>query len=163
MTTKNKLTDAQLKRMKDEYMQYKNPTQIAKAVRCARTTVVHHIKKWDVEREMKKAELFQTMSEAKQVEFTNMTQATITIMNRALAGLANRTEEPTMREAVMASDILATLDKITRLDDGNPTDIISKDKALSIIEVKRKIASDPFSVTYNPEELDEAIKEDDQQ
>ena len=138
--------------MKALYMEYKNPSQIAKACRCSRSTVVHHIKKWATERELKRAELFQTMSEAKQVEFTNMTQATITIMTRALAGLANRAEEPTMREAVMASDILATLDKITRLDEGNPTDIISKDKPLTIVEVQKAIAQDPFAIPYTPEE-----------
>lgn len=75
-----------------------------------------------------------------------MTEATIKILSKALNHLATRDIPPTMQEARMASDIMSSLDKITRLDEGNPTDIISDDKPLTITEVQKKIAKDPFAI-----------------
>ena len=140
-----KITDEQLERGKTLYMEYKSVTEIANTLSLPKSTIHYWTKKWSPERELKKAELFAQMHEIKKVQFTEMTSATVTIMQRALTDLAKRSKSPSMSEARTAASILETLDKITRLDEGNPTDIVSDiNIPLTVEAIKKKVALDPF-------------------
>ena len=143
-----KYSDKQLAKAKQLYMEYQSLDEIERRTKIPRGSVYHHVKsKWKDEREMNKAELFAQMTATKKVHFTNMTSATIKILTRALEDLANRDQAPTIVEATKAAEIMNTLDKITRLDEGNPTDIVSnQEKPMTIEVIKEKIALDPFSV-----------------
>lgn len=137
---------AKLELAKKSYMEYDSLNVMSQKSGIPKSSLQHHVKKWKAEREMQRAELFAAMSATKKVHFTNMTQATITIMEKALTNLATRKEAPTMQEATKAAEIMSTLDRITRLDDGTATDIISNNEAPLTVEViKEKIALDPFS------------------
>lgn len=129
------------------YMDYVPVAKIAREVGASRSTLQYHVHEyWRAERELKKAELMQALAESKSVEITSMTESAITIMKKALLELANREKAPTITEATQASNILMQIDKITRLDESKPTDIVSNsDKPLTIIEVQKKISLDPFA------------------
>lgn len=152
-----KLTKRQLESIKQMYMEYKNPSEIAKAFNIARNTVNYHINQnsWHAERKLRESEVFSSFNDAKKVDFVKMTQSAAIIMQRSLENLATRNEPPTINEANRAADILKTLDNILRLDDGKPTDIVENtEKPLDDKELKEKLAKDPFS---NVEKDDEKI------
>ena len=154
--------EEKLKKAKALYMQYISRNAIAEKAGIPASTVYHHIKtKWRDERELMKAELIAQMTESKKANFTKMTSASIEILQRALTTLAKRGEAPTMQEACKVSEIMSTLDRITRLDDGDPTDIISnQEKPLTIEVLKEKIAKDPFEAVEYKELKIEKDKEE---
>jgi hypothetical protein len=147
MTKPKRLSKEQLSHAKRMFMNYESITQIAKSMEVARSSIQYHVKNsWDAEREMNKAELFHQLASTKKVHFTNISDAALKIMTRAIEDTANRSGEITLREAQTAAAILETIDKITRLDEGTPTDIISnQEKPMTIVEVQKKIALDPFA------------------
>ena len=136
-----------LEKAKALYMQYETLSEIGRKLNMPKTTLHYHAQKyWNDERELLKAELFQTIASSKRAQFTNMTLSTVKILERALENLANRSEPPTMAEASKASEIMATLDKITRLDDDKPTDIFSsREEPVTIEVLRKKLARDPFA------------------
>lgn len=129
------------------YLAYEPLSEIARKLNVSKTSLHYHAQRyWNQEREMLKAELFQTMTEAKKTQFTSMTASTIKIMERALHELSRREKPPTILEAAKASEIMATLDKITRLDEDQPTDIISsREKPITVEALRKKLALDPFA------------------
>ena len=151
-----RLSDAKLKKIREDYMNYVPVSVIAERHGVARSTVIHHAgKKWADERGLLKAELYRNLSDSKQVDFNEITNNSITILKRSLAQLSVRSEAPTLKEALDASKILDILDKITRLDEGSPTDIISNhDKPITIVELQKKISIDPFAIEHKEEEED---------
>lgn len=147
MSTKltKKERESRLDAAKVLFMEYKSITEIAKLVGLPRTTIDHHAKThWEHERALQKAELFNALADSKRVDFSRMTQSAITVMARALQSLATRDRAPNVHEAKKASEILDILDKITRLDDSSPTEIIANEKPITIVELKKKMAVDPF-------------------
>ena len=144
--SKKRLSKSKLMQMRNDYFNYMSMNAIAEKYEVSRSTVKHHVdSQWKAEREMRKAELYQQLSDSKQVEFTDITNSTIKVLKRSLQYLAERTEPPTLREAVDASKILDILDKITRLDESKPTEIIgNQERPLTIESVKQKLALDPF-------------------
>lgn len=156
--TKPRANLAELEKCKKLFMDYVPISQIAQVVGIPRSTISYHAKKdWQVERDLVKAQLFQSLTDSKKVDFTRMTQSAITIMGKALQAMSVRPDPPTLREAQMAADVLNTLDKITRLDEGSATDIVAnQEKAMTIETVQQKIALDPFAIkTVGYKEIEE--------
>ena len=142
-----RLSVAILAKMRKSYMDYVPATVIAEQFNVARTTVMHHIhKKWEQERGLLRAELYANLTQAKQADFNDITTNTIKILKRSLAHLADRADSPTLKEAVDSAKILDVLDKITRLDEGTPTDIISGEKPIEIVALRKRLAADPFQL-----------------
>ena len=135
-----------LKKIREDFMNYVPISTLAVRYKVARSSINHHVTRgWEEERNLLRAELYETLSSSKQVDFNNITGNAISILKKSLANLANRKQSPTLKEALDASKILDVLDKITRLDEGNPTDIISNnDKTIEIIDLKKKMVNDPF-------------------
>lgn len=160
--SRSKVDPILLEKAKKMYMEYTPVSSISRHINVPKTTLQHYCTNyWHPEREMARAELFQKMTDTKRVDFARITEATICIMTRALQNLAARSEPPTMAEASKASEILSSLDKITRLDDGNPTDIISnQEKVLTVETIRKKLSLDPFDdmseATYKEIEDDSA-------
>jgi hypothetical protein len=142
------ISKAKLAAAKKDYMEYRSPNSIALKHNIPRSSLLYHITRyWKPEREMAKAELFQAMTDSKRVDFTRITESAISIMSRALHELATRVKPPTVNEAKQASEILNILDRITRLDEGNPTDIQSnQEKPMTIEVIQEKLKNDPFLV-----------------
>jgi hypothetical protein len=152
---------AKLDKAKALYLEYSTQTDITKQTGIPRSTLVYHIRKdngWEYERNLARAELLSHVASAKKADFAKMTGSTITVLKRALSSLAIREEAPTVQEAKGAASILEVLDKITRLDDDKPTDIIQSDKPVTVVELKSKLKLDPFAGNVEEIEYEETDK-----
>lgn len=145
--------------MRNKYLCYTPVSKIAKEHGVNRTTVDHHVRtKWHQERELLRSELFANFAAGKQTEFVELSESSLTILRNGLSYLANRTEPPSVKEMAQIAKIFETLDKIMRLEAGDPTSITAE-KPLSIKEIKAQLKSaDPF----NTEEIEvvEFIEDD---
>lgn len=147
-------TKAQLTKAKNLYMLYNSVSEVAKQTKLARSTVTYHVKKddgWEFERNLLRAELLNKVQASRSADFAAMTSSTINVLKRALATLEAREEPPSVSEAKGAASILDILDKIDRLDQGSPTDIIQSDKIVTIGELQKKIRLDPFNTVEEVE------------
>lgn len=141
------------------YMDYCSVSEIARETGMTRTAVYNHIKKWSLEGDMLRAELMDKVVTAKQKDFANMAMSSIQIIGKALQDLANRDVPPTVAEAEKATRIFEALDRITRLDNGDPTEITSE-KPVSIKSIKGKMNMNPFKEITVEEIENEEAKED---
>lgn len=147
-----------LAKAKALYMDYQSLNEIEKQTGMNINSVKYHVREyWKRERDLNRAELFDLVTQTKKANFLAITDSTVRVMTRALQNLATRVEPPTIQEATKAAEILSTLDKITRLDEGKPTDIYDE-KPVSVIELQKKLQLDPFYKEIddaNYEEIDE--------
>ena len=139
--------------IREDYLSYMPVSQIAEKYGIPRTSLDYHVKsKWFTEREMLRSELFANFAAGKQTEFVNLSTNSLKILERGLGYLAQRSEPPTVKEMAQISKIFESLDKIMRLDAGDPTSITAE-KPLSIKEIKAQLsAADPF----NEENIEDA-------
>jgi hypothetical protein len=153
----DKIDPLVLEKARKAYMDYIPVTEIARELGLNRNSLQYHVdKKWRDDREISRIELLDYMLAGKKKDIMSMTNSSIKIIARALKDLADSAEPPSIRDAAKISGILETLDKITRLDDNKPTEIIS-DQALTTVEIRKKLMLDPFA----PKEVEfEEVKED---
>lgn len=142
----NSLSKAKLQSAKNLYMEYMSIRKIAAHIDCSASTIQYYIRKeWGEERELIRMEEQRNQQDAKKAQFTSIEETTIHILTKALKDLATRDRPPTMNEAKQASEIMNILDKITRLDKGEATEIVSnQDKALTVETIAKKLSLDPF-------------------
>ena len=153
MTKVSSLPKKKLNAIKEEYMQGASLTLLAEKHGVARTSLSYHANTyWKKELELRRAELFEQFSNSKKQNFIQMSDSAIKVMTKALRELAEREYPPTIREAKDATVILESLDKITRLDEGNPTEIVAE-KPVSIKDITAKLKLDPF---YTEGEIEDA-------
>lgn len=140
-----------------KYNEYQSVAAIADHLNIPRTTLTYHIRVdgWDTAREMRKAELYTMWSASKKQKFINMSSDAARIIQKSLNHLANRQEPPTPREAKDAVAILEALDKITRLDDGKPTEI-TEEKVMELKDIESIAEMIPFkskdTIVYKEED-----------
>lgn len=146
MSRNNKLSKAKLQSAKNLYMEYMSVRKIADHVGVSPGAIQYHInKRWAEERDLLRLEKQREQEDLKKAGFTEIEEYTVTIMKKALKDLAERDRPPTVSEAKQASEIMNILDKITRLDKGEATDIVSnQDKTLTVETIARKLKLDPF-------------------
>ena len=154
MMSKNKkfteLTQEEQDKARNDYLCYQPVSKIAKNLGVNRTTLDHHARKWHTERELLRSELFANFAAGKQTEFVGLSESSLSILKKGLDYLNNRTEPPSVKEMGQIAKIFETLDKIMRLEAGDPTSITAE-KPLSIKEIKAQLKSaDPF----NTEEIE---------
>jgi len=142
----NKLSKSQIISAKNLYMEYMSLRKIAAHVNCSVGAIQYYIKKeWADERDLIRLDNERDLQSAKKAQFNSIEETTIFILTKALKDLATRDRAPTMNEAKQASEIMNILDKITRLDKGEATDIVSnQEKALTVETIARKLSLDPF-------------------
>lgn len=152
-------SDELIEKAKKMYMEYQPMTEIAKATGINYKTVQYHATKknhcWRVERELSKADLLSQVSESKRGAFASMTLDSITVVQKCLATLA-KSDSITTTDAKKAMEILESLDRITRLDDGSPTEIVAE-KPVALETIHTIVASDPFELP-----APEATKDEDE-
>jgi len=140
-----KISKEILDQAKKMYMEYTPIKAIAEQLSVPRTSIQYHANnEWELERELQKAELFRTFTSQKKATMTKLSEHSLKIMMRALEAAARSDTPPTLREAQQTALILESIDKILRLDDNKPTEIIDS-KPVTTIELKKKLALDPFS------------------
>ena len=143
--TAKRYTEEEIAEAKKMYMEYETISEISRQTNITRQTITHHAKKWKAEREIMRADLLDRVISAKSADFANMTIAAINVMTRALTDLATREQAPSINEAKRATEILEVLDKITRLDHGEPTEITAE-KPIKRADIEAKFRLDPFNV-----------------
>lgn len=154
-----KVSEAKLKKAKKLYLDHHSISEVSRETGIARSTITHHVKKdngWEYERDLARAELINKIKSAKRSDFAQMTGSVITVLKRSLQTLAERDDAPTVQEAKGAAAILEILDKITRLDEGDPTEIIHSEKPVTVVELKSKLKLDPFADEIKEVEFENA-------
>lgn len=133
---------------KKQYMDNRSISDIARELDVPRTTLQNYVNaSWRSERVLKENQLTAELADAKRSSinkiFSSSYKGLVTWVNR----VTSSGYELRPHEAKTLLTIIESLDKITRLDDGNPTDIISETKPISIIEVRKQIMkADPFQI-----------------
>lgn len=135
-----------LVKAKELFMSYKTLKEIAEAVDMPYKTVQFHSAKWKKDRNLMKNELLRELTENKKTVLTSLVGNSLECVDRAIADLKNRKNPPSIKEARMLTHIVSEIDKILRLDEGEPTDIIAEHKPATIIELREKLKRDPFYI-----------------
>lgn len=153
--TFNNLEDKDKEAIKDRYLGGESIIALSEEYDIKRTSLQYYVNKnWKEEKALMEAELFQKFTTTKREAFLKMSDSSIKIIMKALEGISNREEPPTIAEAKKATEILESLDKITRLDEGKPTDI-AEERVMTAIEVRQKLGLDPFYKQSEPKVVEE--------
>lgn len=159
-----KLTDEDLAWAKAKYMKYETVKDIAAELNVPRSTLQYYVnEKWKKERQLSENEMIADFGSSRIAKLNLIAKHSSDIILKSLENLKNRDKPPTTMEARAAVTIFEALDKIMRLDKGNPTDIISETRPLTIVELKKEFEQlDPFQDTEDEiiEITDETSKED---
>ena len=135
-----------LKEAKTLYMDFKPLKEIASETGINYRTLLYHSKKWTGERNLVRNELLKEITDNKKTVLTSLTGNSLDCIDRAIKELKERRQPPSIQEARMLTNIVAEIDKILRLDEGSPTDIIAEHRPATIIELKEKLKKDPFYI-----------------
>lgn len=141
---------------KQLYMDYMPVSEISRITGIHRSTINNHVQsKWKEQRDLAKAQLFDELTDIKKAHFIKLTDSAIRVLGRALDHMAKQENPPTIREAKDAAAVMEALDKITRLDENKPTDIIREEKPITIVELREKMKIDPFADVPEAEIVDD--------
>jgi len=144
MARHEELDERLIEKARNSYMEYLPVAVIARELGLNRASVQYYVnKQWKAERELMKADLFTQLQEAKKADFSSMILSSTKIIKRCLESMANREEAPTTREAKNVAEVLEKIDKILRLDQGNPTEI-TEEKPADPAEIRKRLNMDPF-------------------
>ena len=135
-----------LKAAKAMFMDFKPLKEIAKVLNIKYRTLVYHKNKWEEERNLIRKEILRDLADNKRAILVNLTSNSLDCVDRAIEDLKKRDKPPTIHEARLLTNIISEIDRIIRLDDGEPTDIISEHKPSTVIELKAKLKKDPFYI-----------------
>lgn len=151
-----KHSDKKLEAAKRSYMSYEPVSKIARDLNIPRTTIQNHVnEKWKAERQILANEIIAELGETKAAKLSTLFSNGIDVIHAAIKDLHMRGTPPTMNEARAAVNVIEALDKIMRLDQGNPTDIIAETKPISIIELRKEIDElDPFLIGESDDKKD---------
>lgn len=109
------------------------------------TSIKYYIGRyWKEEREAKKSEMIEALTESKRAMMFEISKNGLKVLSKGLEDLANSTRKLTPAEMKQVESIITNIDKIVKLDDGNPTDIIDTMKPATVVEVREILKKDPF-------------------
>ena len=131
---------------KSMFMDFKPLKEISKVLGIKYRTLVYHKNKWEDERNLVRKEILRDLADNKRAILVNLTSNSLDCVDRAIEDLKKRDKPPTIHEARLLTNIISEIDRIIRLDDGEPTDIISEHKPSTVIELKAKFKKDPFYI-----------------
>ena len=131
---------------KKMFLDFRPLRVIAEECKINYRTLLYHSKKWERERDMLRNEILRELGDNKKTILIDLTGNALDLINRAVKDLKERQKPPTMHEARLLTNVISEIDKIIRLDDGSPTDIIAEQKPSTVIELKAKLKKDPFYI-----------------
>lgn len=148
MKVQTKLSKEQLAFAKKEYMRYRTVSEIAREMGVNRTTVQHHVNEsWKSERTLRRNELAAEFSESKAAIMNHTFSSSFKGVKSWVDKVTDPSYDMKPHEAKTLLSIIEGMDKIMRLDQGSPTDIISETKPISVVEIREKILkADPFQI-----------------
>mgnify|MGYP001296622799 CR=1 FL=1 len=128
-----------LEAAKKMFMDFKPLKQISSTLGIKYRTLVYHKSKWEEERNLVRKEILRDLSDNKRAILVSLTSNSLDCVDRAIEDLKKRDKPPSIHEARLLTNIVSEIDRIIRLDDGEPTDIISEHKPSTVIELKAKL------------------------
>ena len=131
---------------KKMFMDFKPLKEISTVLGIKYRTLVYHKNKWEEERNLIRKEILRDLADNKRAILVSLTSNSLDCVDRAIEDLKKRDKPPTIHEARLLTNIISEIDRIIRLDDGEPTDIISEHKPSTVIELKAKLKNDPFYI-----------------
>jgi len=160
-----KISDEKLAQAKDMYMKYVSVTEIASRLGLKRGSLKYHTGKWKSERVLRANETLSEFSDSKIALMANTFSDSFSAIQKWVAHKSKDPAELKPHEVKAMMSIITEMDKITRLDAGNPTDIIAETAPIDIIEVRKKILqADPFleeadfkEITNDKEDTEEDV------
>lgn len=160
------MSEEELARAKELYMEYIPVVEIARRLKLGRSSLQYYVNKtWRAEREIFSTSLLSEIADNKRAQITQVAATSIDLIIKALGDLGKK-DTLTAFDANTLCNVYEKLDKILKLDAGNPTDIIANQKPATIIEIRKRLAADPLSIGMEDaqivqEDLDEENNGDD--
>jgi hypothetical protein len=155
-----KASKEQLDKAKSLYMDYKPLSQVASAAGLTESGVRWHIDKkdgWRSERVLRSTQLASEFSEAKLNRMNSTFSNCFSSIEAWVKEKSARPQELKPFEIKTMMSIIQEMDKISRLDAGNPTDIIAETRPIDVKEVRAAIAAaDPFMIDADYKEIKDA-------
>jgi transposase-like protein len=148
---------------KDIYFKHEGgATYIARRLDLGRSQVQDWIdKQWRNERSIRDLETLQELKSKKTPQLMEILDKSGDIILRFLRDLLNREEPIKPWEMTYVFRAQESIDKVYRLEQNKPTEIIQEEKAIDAVELVKKIrATDPFSDLTQPEIIEEGSYEE---
>lgn len=140
-----KYTPDQLDMAKKMFMAYKSRKEICEATGIAVNTFPDYAKKWIPERDLLKSEMFSALADSKKRFFVDLAQNGLELLVRSIKDLNRSGETLAPRELKEIAAIITEIDKIIRLDDGKPTEIVESLKPATRESIIELLKTDPFN------------------
>lgn len=157
----NRIPKEVLEIAKNKYLEYEAVSDIAKDLNVPRLALQYHVtEKWKEERQLMENEVLREIGLTRATKLNLLVKDNLEILAKAVRALKNRDTPPTLKEAQAAANIFESIDKIMRLDKGNPTEILAETKPITIVELRNEVDSiDPF-YEADIKEITDEISED---
>lgn len=146
----HKSTEEDRNRAKQLFLSYASTSAISKELGVSQATVVkwRDDNDWETARKNADRELIDDTFSVKRVSLARITKVTTEQIERGLKVIADRFEAPSLKEMESLTNILANLDKISRLDSGRATENVAVQVGgnldLTVDKIKEMIMSEPF-------------------
>ena len=147
----HKFDEATLAKAKAMYMAFSTISDISTATAMPRSAVLYYAPKWRAERDRNKNEIIEALTDSKRNLMYSIAKAGLEILNKSMVELSKSKRMLTPREMSGIAAIVDNLDKISKLDEGKPTEILTEIKPANIVEMRALLNNDPFLQLEEPE------------
>lgn len=154
---RNSYTDEQLEAAKTLYLGYNTLSSISADTKISRASLLYYIPKWREERESLKSEIIDALSDSKKNLMYSIAKNGLEILGKSMEALSKSNRVLTAKEMIGITNIIESLDKITKLDEGNPTEILAEIRPATIVEVRKLLTNDPFLEVEDAQVIDPPV------
>lgn len=156
-TTVETTNEAQRELARNLYMSYQSRDEIVEKSGMSMSSLKYYIhKSWYKEREASKYQMVQALSDSKKKVLTSIVSDGLELVARSMKEWVRSGKVLTPKEADSISKIITDADKISKLDEGSPTDILGEIKPATYVEIReareRALELDPFHIASEIEE-----------
>lgn len=137
---------AKLEEAKKLYLNYNSRQVIMEKTGLSEHAVKYYVNTgWKDARDLRKHEVIEALSESKKALMVQISKNGLEVLARAMEDLKANPRDLGPKEIVQIAGVIADMDKITKLDDGAPTEIIADTKPATIVEIRKMLQKDPFA------------------
>ena len=137
------------------YLKYTPINSIVDNSKIVRSTLMYHIPRWREERELMKSEIMDALSDSKKELMSSIAKNGLEVLAKSMQELAVTGRALSPKEMLGIANIVDSLDRITKLDNGQATDIIAEVRPASAIEIRKLLSRDPFLELEDAEIIEE--------
>ncbi len=140
----HKYDDITIEAARQLYLNYTTISDIASRTQMTRASILYYIPKWKEERERAKSEIIDALSDSKRELMYSIARSGLELLNRSMIDLTKSKRMLTPKEMTGIANIIDGLDKITKLDEGRPTEILGEIRPATVVEMRKLLTNDPF-------------------